>query len=179
MRSFELLEELLLRLGRGEPGEPLEDGDGIVLRVAELLLQLLDVDLAVAEPLLAPLELVELRVDLLFLLEHALLDLHDLVPAVLDLGLDLGPEDDRLLARVDLGLTANRVGLPLGVSEDPAPRRLRLADAGARERRQKHRSRERPDEDSDHHRSDREHVPSVERSRLPRNRPRCSHRHSA
>ena len=88
-------------------------------------------DLAVAEPLLAPLELVELRVDLLFLLEDALLDLHDLVPAVLDLGLDLGPEDDRLLARVDLGLTANRVRLPLSVCEDPAPLRLRLADSRA------------------------------------------------
>ena len=74
--------------------------------------------LAVTEPLLAPIELRELRIRLGLLLEDALLDLHDLQAPVLHLGLDLAPKLNRLLAGVDLRLAPDRLGLTLGVGED-------------------------------------------------------------
>ena len=66
-----------------------------------------------------PLELGEPRVDLELLLEHSLLDLGDLDPPILDLALDLAAERNRLLARIDLRLTPDRLGLALGVGEQP------------------------------------------------------------
>src|SRR5262249_40768634 len=115
------LEHLLLRLLRGQPGDPLESQERVVLRLLELVLERLDVHLAVAQPLLAPRELRQLLVDLLFLLEDALLDLDDLDAAVLHLRLDLRPKLDRLLARIDLRLAPDGLGLPLRVPEDPDP----------------------------------------------------------
>src|SRR5262249_8195294 len=59
------LEQLLSRRLRGEAGDPFQGDDLLALRLPELLLEGLDVHLAVAEPLLAPDELVQLLVDLL------------------------------------------------------------------------------------------------------------------
>ncbi len=112
------LQELLLRLVHGQPRHPLERRESLVLGLLELLLERLDVHLAVTEPLLAPLELHELRIRLGLLLEDALLDLHDLQAPVLHLGLDLAPKLDRLLARVDLSLAPDRLGLTFRVGED-------------------------------------------------------------
>ena len=70
-------------------------------------------DFAVAQPLLAPLELEQPRIDVELLLEDALLDLRDLDAAVLDLALDLAAERDGLLARLDLRLAPDRLGVPL------------------------------------------------------------------
>jgi hypothetical protein len=69
------------------------------------------VDVAVVDPLLAPAELVELGVELLLAGEDALLDLEDLAAPLLRLGLDLGADLDGLLARLDLRLAAEGVGL--------------------------------------------------------------------
>ena len=94
------------------------DSEGVALRLAELLLQRLDVHLAIAESLLLPLELDQPRVGLVLLLQHALLDLGDLDPAVLHLALDLAAERDGLLARLDLRLAANGFGLAASVVEE-------------------------------------------------------------
>jgi hypothetical protein len=122
------------------------------------------VGLAVSEALLASCELVELVVDLRFLLEHALLDLHDLEAAVLNLGFDLAPETDRLFARLDLSLATDAFGLATGVVEQSTTRRLGYTHARAREGEQEDRGGGCSDEDSDERRNDREHGTSVEES---------------
>ena len=88
------LQELLLRLVHGQSRHPLERPESLVLGLLELLLERLDVHLAVTEPLLAPLELQQLRIRLGLLLEDALLDLHDLQAPALHLGFDLAPKLD-------------------------------------------------------------------------------------
>jgi hypothetical protein len=85
------LEELLPRRVHGEAGDALEGRQGIVLRQLQLVLERLRMDLAVAETLLAPRQLLELGFDLFLLLEDALLDLDDPELAVLNLRLDLAP----------------------------------------------------------------------------------------
>ncbi len=132
--------------------------------------------LAIAEPLLAPLELREPRVDLELLLEDALLDLRDLDAAVLHLALDLAAQRDRLLARVDLRLAPDRLGLALRVREQLA--RARLGALRTRERDQRVRTtdaRDRSDEDSDERCAGREHGASVEDVDCPRRVRGCSH----
>ncbi len=125
--------------------------------------------LAVAEPLLAPLELGQRAVDVELLLEHALLDLRDLDAPVLHLALDLAPQRDRLLARFDLRLTANRLGLPLRIGEqllalDPrAPGRANATSPSENDRRA-----ECSDDDSDERCAGREHGASVGGCRWPR-----------
>ena len=78
-----------------------------------------------ATPCSRRVELLALRVELGLALVDTLLDLRHLQAAVLDLGLDLGAESDRLLARLDLGLAPGRLGFTLGVGEDRAPLVLR------------------------------------------------------
>src|SRR5207249_952361 len=117
----------------------------------------LDVHLAIAETLLAPGELAELGVDLLFLLEHALLDLDDLDATILHLGLDLGAELDRLLPGRHLRLPPDRLGFPLRVAEDPAALRLGRAHAGTRTGDQGGGGGRRSEDDSDERRKSREH----------------------
>jgi hypothetical protein len=114
------LEHLRLRLLHGQPGDALQLLELVVLGRLGLLLELLQVRLPVQDPLLAPLDLGELAVDLLLLGDHPLLDLG------LQLLLDVGAELERLLARLDLGLTADRVGRPRRVGGRP----LRLGDRG-------------------------------------------------
>ena len=125
------VEKLLARLVDGQARDLLECRERVPLRVAELLLERLDVDLAISEPLLSPLELRETGVDVELLLEDALLDLRDLDAPILDLALDLAAKRDRLLARFDLRLAPKRLGLALRVAEQLlalAPARLRTRD---------------------------------------------------
>ena len=137
----------------------------------QILLELPRVRLAVGDPLLAARQLLALRVELGLALVDTFLDLRHLQPAVLDLGLDLGAESDRLLARLDLGLAAGRLGLTVGVGEDrpplvlrePQPRRARRSEPGPEA--------ERSYRDSDHCCDDREHGRSL-RGIVPRQRPR-------
>ena len=92
-----------------------------VLRLLQLDLQAGEPALALAELLLPLLEPAELAVDLLLLLEHPCLDPDDLCLFVLDLLVDLAPQPDGQLARFDLGLPADGLGIALGVGEDPLP----------------------------------------------------------
>ena len=85
-----LLEQVLLRLARREPGDSLELGRGVAPGLLQLLLELACVCLAVGDALLAPVELAELRLDLLLAAEHTFFDAVDLVATGLDLGLELG-----------------------------------------------------------------------------------------
>jgi len=107
------LEHVALRFFDGQAGDALELLQLLLGRGFRLLLHGLEVGLPVGEPLFAPLELRQLAVDLLFLRKDALLDLDDLAALPLELALDLGTELQRLLARLDLRLTADRFGAPL------------------------------------------------------------------
>ena len=101
------LEQVRLRLLQRHAGDPLDLRLLRRLRLLQLVLELAEVRLAVGEPLVLAPELDELPLDLLFLREHALLDLQHLLAPVGVLGVDLGAQLDRLLARLDLRLAAH------------------------------------------------------------------------
>ena len=122
-------EQVRLGLVDRHARDALELCDLRVAGVLEVFLELLGVHLAVEDALLAPGELGQLLVDVLLLRQHALLDLEDLRAALGDLLLDLGPQPNRGLARFDLALPAQRVGLALRL----APHHFRLALALADE----------------------------------------------
>src|SRR5436305_1698070 len=84
---------------------------------------------AVGVSLLASRELGQLLVDLLLLGEHPLLDLDDPRAVLRDLGIDLGPQAHRILARADLGFAPEGVGLATRVVEDSLPEPPRLPEA--------------------------------------------------
>ena len=134
------------------------------LRLLELLLERPRVRLTVSETLLPPRELVEPRVDLGLLLEHPLLDLHDLDAAVLHLGSRSRSGGNRLLPRLDLSLAADALGLASGVLEQSMACRLGRAHPRAGACQQEGRGSAGPDDDSDECRDDREHGTSVEES---------------
>ena len=154
------LEELLARLAEREPADALELPEHLVVARLELLLQLLRVDLAIRDPLLPPVELLALGVELGLALVDALLDLRHLEAARLDLGLDLGPQGNGELAALDLCLTPGRLGLAVGVGEDrpalvlrqPQPRRARRPEPGP-EADRSYRDSEQCRNDSEHGRS--------------------------
>ena len=165
----------MLRLLHRQPGKALELCQSIVLRHLELVLQGLGVHLAVAEALLAPDELFELGVDLAFLLERALLDLHDLEASILNLRLDLAAEMDCLFTRLDLRLASRRLRLSLGVLEETLAGRLRGPNPRMREGKEQRSSHYGSDDDSDERRDDREHEASVEESLVRGDPAVCSH----
>ena len=105
-----------------ERGNALEFLALVVLDLLDILLKLPQVNLAIRDSLLAARELGQLPVDVVLLGEHALLDLQHLVAALAQLGLELGAELDRLLARLDRGLAAGRFSLALCLVEDQRPR---------------------------------------------------------
>src|SRR5579884_3289030 len=127
------LEQMRLRLLLREPGDPLELGLLGELRLLQLLLQPPEVRLAVREALVAPRQLDELPLDLLFLREDTLFDLEDGLAPVSELAVDLRPERDRLLARRDMRLAPDGLGLAVGVLEQLPPQAAGLADAGRAE----------------------------------------------
>ena len=117
------LEQVRLGLVDGHARDALELGDLRVARLLEVFLELLGVHLAVEHALLPARELGQLLVDVLFLRQHALLDLEDLRAPLGDLLLDLGAQPHRGLTRLDLPFAAQRVGLALRL----APHHVRLA----------------------------------------------------
>ena len=166
------LDELLACLVHRQTRDLLERSERIALRVAELLLESLDVNLAIAEPLLLALDLGEPRVDLELLGEHALLDLRDLDAPILHLALDLASQRDGLLARVDLSLAPHGLGLALGIGEQPLAIRARDAHARARPRHEDDRRGDSSDDDSDECCAGREHGASAGGCRSPAGSPR-------
>ena len=108
------LEQMVLRLRHRQPGDALELRQRLVLGRLELVLELLDVRLPVGQALLAALDLRRPPRDLVLGLGDSLLDLGDLGAPVLHLGLDVGTQLDRELARLDLRLPPDRLGFALG-----------------------------------------------------------------
>ena len=84
------VEQVRLGLVDGHARDALELGHLRVARLLEVFLELLGMHLAVEDALLAPRELGQLLVDVLFLGQHALLDLENLRAPLGDLLLDLG-----------------------------------------------------------------------------------------
>src|SRR5207247_11326568 len=132
------------------------------------------VRLAVEEPLVAPLQLGQLRVDLLFLREDPLLDLDDAPPVLHDFLVDLGAQQNGLLARADLGLAPEGLGFALGLGEH----QLALLLGGAETRLPQYPDRDR-NADSPHDQSDQnpdcdQHAQLLGRlaAALPRSPPR-------
>ena len=109
------LEHVALRLFDREAGDALELPQLFVLRRLGLLLELLQVRLAVEEALLAAFEVGEPLVDPPLLRGDAFLDLDDLRTPVFELLLEFGAQLERVLARLHLSLTADGRGGPLGV----------------------------------------------------------------
>src|SRR5579862_218349 len=135
------------------PGDSLELRDPRGPCVLELVLECPEVRLPVGEPLMSPVELGELLLDLELLRQHAPLDLQDLCAPVGELRVDLTAQRDGLLPAVDLRFAANSFRLPAGVLEEPLPDPARLAHArrpedGDRQQRKSDPCRD-PDGDSD------------------------------
>jgi len=117
-----LLEDSLAGLAPRHLRDPLELSPLAVVRVLEVFLQLLEVDLPIGDTLLSPREVEQPPVRLLLLLDHALLDLHGLVAPPPQLGLELRSYLHRLLSRLDLGLAPCRVRVALGLVEEQRAR---------------------------------------------------------
>ena len=84
----------------------------------------------------------------MLLLQHTLLDLGDLDTAVLHLALDLAAQRDGLLARFDLCLAANGLGLAASVVEEALALVPGCTDPRPRPRDEHHGRGDRPDERS-------------------------------
>src|SRR5262249_11498147 len=112
-----VVEDPLPRLAGGHPRDALELSSVDVPELLHLVLQLAEMHLAVGDPLLPAHQLRELAVDVILLRENALLDLHDLVAALTELGLDIAAELDRLLARLDRRLASRCLRVTAGLVE--------------------------------------------------------------
>jgi hypothetical protein len=145
-----------LRLGLRHPADPLERGDLVRLDLLQVLLELAEVRLTIGDALVSARELCELVLNLGFLCEDALLDLHDLRPALGDFGLDLGPDFHGLLARLDLRFSPERVGVALRILEELAPDLTCFADTRDAEPEHRHERAGDSNGDADD-KSDREH----------------------
>src|SRR5215210_2942067 len=120
------LKEVGLRVGLRHARNPLQLAVLKLLRLLQLLVQLLRGDLAVVHALLAAPELRQLAVEVLLERRDPLLRAGDLDAPCPDLFLDLRPERELALARFDLRLTPDRLRLALGVPDElraPAPQR--------------------------------------------------------
>ena len=177
-----MADEILRSLQHRRPGLALRHaGDALELAdrplAARLLvvLELLEVDFAVADPLLPPCHLDQLLVELGLALGDPLLHLRGLDATVADLVLHLGAELHRSLTRLDERLAADRLRLTVGVRHDPAPLLLAPVDRGAARGTQPGggdpRTHPEPDDQRDH----REHVHSSRSLGCPRRRRGCSH----
>ena len=112
-----------------------------VLRRLQLLLQRLQVGLAVGDPLLAPRQLGELGLELLLALEHTLLELHDLRAAVAGSRASISPRSLTACSRASIwasrrSVSASRWASPRSLARDSSARRSRdpLTAAAARRR---------------------------------------------
>src|SRR5581483_10206262 len=154
------LEQVRLRLLLRHPRDALE---GLLLRglrVLQVVLELAEMRLPVREPLVLPVELDELPLDLLLLREQTLLDLQHRFAAVGELPVDLGAHLHSHLARLDLRFATERLRVALGVLEELPAQPLRLADAGGTERLHRDERERRPDGDPDDDCDPDQHVPA-------------------
>jgi hypothetical protein len=161
------LEQVRLRLRDREPTDPLQLGERPLRRRLQVVLELLDVHLAVREPLLPALELDPLALELVLAGGDLLLDARGLGAPVAHLRLDLRAQLHRELARLDLRLAAGRLRLAPGD-----------VDGRAAAQHQQRRGRGRADRNSDDRRQDREHAVFASRGRRWIPRPAaavCSH----
>src|SRR5206468_2468963 len=101
-------EQPRLRLGDAHAADPLELLELTLFRLFQLVLELLDVHLAVGEALIAALELLLPALGLVFAGQETFLDLRHPCALFSDLALDLGSETDGLPRRLDLGPAAER-----------------------------------------------------------------------
>jgi hypothetical protein len=158
------LQEVGLRLVDGHARDPLELVELRVARFLELLLELLRVHLAVGDALLTARELRELAVDVLLLADDTLLELQHLGAPVGHLLLDLRPEADRLLARLDLGLPPQRVGLAFGLGDEELPGAARGCEAGTCEGVQGEKGKAGAGSEADQYPDDQIHARSLSRA---------------
>src|SRR5579885_2016210 len=128
-----LAEQPLPRLPDRHPRDPLQLLPLVLPQGLQGLLQLLEVDLPVGDPLLAPRQLLQPPVDLLLLREHALLDLDGRVPLRTQLLLQLGAQLHRPLARLDLRLAPRRLRVPARLLEQQRARAARRLEPRAAE----------------------------------------------
>ncbi len=152
------LEQVLLRLRGGHAGDALELRELEALRLLQLLLELLQVRLAVRDPLLAAGEVGQAPVGLLVLRVGPLFELHHLAAARLDLRVELGAQAHRLLARLDLGLAQLRVRLALRLLEDEASLAAGRGEARAAELGEHDEGRRDSDDESDGDSDDDQHA---------------------
>src|SRR6478735_1104554 len=109
----------ILALSRGHSGDLLELGDLGIAGDLQLLLELLGVDLAVGDRLLAPGQLFERRLELDLVRGQALFDLDDLGAPLGEIAFLLRALGEQLLARRDARLLHLGVRLALRVLQDP------------------------------------------------------------
>ena len=131
LRAFQ---EAELCLVDGHARDPFELGELLLAGVLVFVLELAKVRFTIGEPLLTPRHLRQLSVDLLFLREHAFLDLDDPASVLCDFLVDLRPQLDRLLAGGDLRLPPQRLRLALGVVEQLLALELGCPEARLAER---------------------------------------------
>ena len=118
--SHELLragEDLGLGLADGQAGDALELGELAILRLLELVLELLDVRLAVGDTLLSPLELGQAALGVVLAGVQALALMEDVLALPLELSLDVGAVLDGGLLGLELGFAAYRLGLLAGLRQ--------------------------------------------------------------
>jgi hypothetical protein len=140
---LDLLDQDRLGLAGGHGRDLLQPAPVLVGGGLQLLPGRLDGLLAVVEGRLAPVEQGDLGLHALLLGDHPLLaplqlgqaraalNVH-LSSKLGGLGLDRLPQPQRLVARLDGGLSAGGLGLPLGVLQDRAGLALRGAEQGGR-----------------------------------------------
>src|SRR5207244_6489681 len=114
-----------------QPRDALEFLQLALLRRLQLLLELLGVRLAVGDALLAPVELDEPPLRLLLASAQPLLELDRLRPPGVQIVLDLSPELDRLLLRLELRLAPEGLGLAPRLRAQELPRAPGRGAAGA------------------------------------------------
>ena len=90
--------------------------------VLELLLELLDVRLAVGDPLLTALELGQAALGVVLAGVQALALTEDVLPLPLELSFDVGAVLDRGLLGLELGFAPERFGLLPGLGQHQLPR---------------------------------------------------------
>src|SRR6185503_16898973 len=138
----------------------LELEERVVARSLQLLLELLQMHLAVADALLPPRDLDGLLLELALALRDPLLDLRDLDPAILNLAVDLRPKLHRELSGLDLRLPPDGLRLAVRVGDRPPALLLAPPDRRAARRAEPHCGRARPDRDTDERGDEREHLHS-------------------
>ena len=123
------LEQHRLRLADGHARDRLEQVQLALVRLLQLQLQLLRVRLAVGDALLAALQLGSLPLELVLARQQPLLALLQPPALVVELALEVGADLDRLLARLDLRLAPDGLGLARRLLEQLVARPVRRGRA--------------------------------------------------